>query len=57
MARKPEATPEPETTDPNAGLGGSYVIDPKTGRRTLVQRTETSSPAPSETAADPVNTP
>lgn len=25
--------------DPNAGRGGSYVLDPSTGVRTLVQRT------------------
>lgn len=29
------------------GLGGSYVVDPKTGKRTLVERT-------GETPADPV---
>ena len=26
--------------DENAGAGGSYVLDPKTGTRTLVERTE-----------------
>lgn len=33
--------------DENAGLGGSYVLDPKTGQRTLVARTE----PPAEAAA------
>ena len=26
--------------DQNAGMGGSYVLDPKTGERTLIQRTD-----------------
>ncbi len=34
-----QAIPEPEV-DENAGLGGSYTVDPKTGRRTLIHRTE-----------------
>ena len=25
--------------DENAGLGGTYLLDPKTGKRTLVERT------------------
>lgn len=27
-------------TDPNAGKGGTYIRDPETGERKLVQRTE-----------------
>ena len=26
-------------TDTNEGMGGSYTLDPKTGKRTLVERT------------------
>ncbi|WP_198116931.1 hypothetical protein [Massilia rhizosphaerae] len=33
--------------DDNAGLGGSYMLDPTTGKRTLVARTE----PPAEAAA------
>ena len=32
--------------DEFAGMGGSYVLDPVSGKRTLVQRTE---PKPQET--------
>ena len=32
--------------DPNAGLGGSYILDPKTGQRTLVERTQEGAPQP-----------
>lgn len=28
------------TTDPNYGVGGSYELDPVTGVRTLVHRTD-----------------
>lgn len=43
--------------DPNAGHGGSYVLDPKTGERTLVERTQDPADAPApdadgETAAE-----
>ena len=44
----------PDTiTDEFAGQGGSYLVDPKTGRRTLVERTsEPATPAaPVEPAA------
>ena len=41
--------------DEFAGLGGSYVLDPETGKRTLVERTEPAEqieqPAPEETPA------
>ena len=41
------------------GIGGSYIVDPKTGKRTLVERTQepqrvTDQPAPAEDKpADP----
>lgn len=31
-------------TDENAGKGGAYVLDPKTGKRRLVERTEAPKP-------------
>ena len=40
-------------TDTNEGMGGSYTLDPKTGKRTLVERTHDPllpSPAPKDTA-------
>ncbi len=30
-----------EPADPNAGMGGSYRVDPKTGKRELLERTVT----------------
>jgi len=33
-----------ELTDDFAGLGGSYQVDPVTGVRTLVERTQTEAP-------------
>lgn len=36
-----------DKTDEFAGQGGSYLLDPKTGKRTLVHRTQ--HPAPGET--------
>ena len=33
-----------ENKDEFAGQGGSYTLDPKTGKRTLVQRTEQPQP-------------
>jgi len=35
------------TLDENWGLGGSYLLDPKTGKRKLIERT-----APALTASD-----
>lgn len=32
------------TPDEYAGQGGSYLLDPKTGRRTLIERTEPALP-------------
>jgi len=32
--------------DPHAGLGGSYLINPETGERELVERTEEVAHAP-----------
>lgn len=34
------------------GVGGSYIIDPKTGKRTLVERTD--GPKPVTTEKQPV---
>ncbi len=31
------------------GMGGSYVADPKTGKRKLVERTNEPAPAPTDT--------
>ena len=45
-----KSTPAPVATDPNEGLGGSYVINPETGRRELVERTQEPG---TETAAQP----
>lgn len=28
------------------GVGGSYVLDPKTGKRKLIERTQPAKPAP-----------
>lgn len=39
-----------------AGQGGSYLLDPATGLRTLVQRTEDAAPA-LEAAVQPVAAP
>lgn len=37
-------------TDPHNGLGGSYIIDPETGERKLVDRTDADAKAaPEET--------
>ncbi len=33
-------------TEPTRGQGGSYAIDPKTGERRLVERTESAPSAP-----------
>lgn len=35
-----ETPPVLPVEDPYAGQGGSYIVDPKTGARTLVERTE-----------------
>lgn len=39
-------------TDEFAGQGGSYVLDPATGQRTLVARTQDPADAPAAPAAD-----
>lgn len=41
-------------TDEFAGQGGSYMLDPATGQRTLVERTQdpAPAPAPAETPAE-----
>ena len=38
--------------DENQGLGGSYLLDPKTGKRKLVERTQ---PAPHLTPEEATN--
>lgn len=38
-------------TDEFAGQGGSYVLDPETGKRTLVERTEDPADKPAEQPA------
>lgn len=50
MTRKapPAAPPATAQPDPNAGKGGSYVRDPKTGLRTLKHRTRDEAAAPSQ---------
>lgn len=50
MARKSEVVdPAPQDErDPYEGMGGSYVIDPVTGRRQLVERTNHSAPDTAE---------
>lgn len=35
--------------DEHHGMGGSYVVDLKTGKRTLVERTAEAVPVPAET--------
>lgn len=43
-------------TDTNEGMGGSYTMDPKTGKRTLVERTDDPllpSPRPETPVIDP----
>lgn len=43
------------TQDDFAGQGGSFVLDPATGKRTLVERTaepDTTEPAPADQAAE-----
>lgn len=41
----------PDTTpDPYAGQGGSYVLDPETGERTLRERTEDPAETPAPNA-------
>ena len=34
--------------DENEGLGGSYIVDPDTGARRLVERTQDPAPEPLE---------
>lgn len=45
------AKPVDLTDCPDWGKGGSYVMDPKTGRRTLVERTEPAASAEAGPAA------
>jgi len=41
----PAVQDAPPAEDPHAGQGGSYELDPATGQRRLVQRTEVQPPA------------
>lgn len=42
-------------SDENEGMGGSYTLDPKTGKRTLVERTEDALlPSPRPDAPAPI---
>lgn len=44
--------------DPHAGQGGSYLLDPDTGERTLIERTQPQTPqAPATAPAEPQPTP
>ena len=36
--------PVPSLVDEYQGQGGSYLLDPKTGKRTLIERTEPATP-------------
>ena len=38
--------------DKYAGLGGSYLIDPKTGKRKLIRQTQPAQPTESLTTED-----
>ena len=43
-------------TDEHEGMGGSYTLDPKTGKRTLVERTDDAllpSPRPEAPIVEP----
>lgn len=40
MAQEQDAPDEQDAPGPYHGQGGSYVIDPDTGRRVLVERTQ-----------------
>lgn len=48
-----------DTTDPHAGQGGSYMLDPATGQRVLVERTAEAGeqPAPTTTTETPAAAP
>ena len=39
--------------DPYAGMGGSYLLDPATGERTLIERTQEPETKPEETDHGP----
>lgn len=41
--------------DPCAGHGGSYILDPKTGQRRLVERTQEAAPPAAETTTAPAD--
>lgn len=54
MARTKSASNRTEAPDPYAGQGGQYEIDPATGARRLVARTEPPAPpAPVQTSGTP----
>lgn len=39
--------------DPHAGHGGSYILDPETGERRLVERTDYAGAVPADTQPAP----
>ena len=41
--------------DENQGLGGSYLLDPKTGKRKLVERTQPAPQPQPEVATDGIS--
>lgn len=46
----------PDTTpDQHAGHGGSYILDPKTGQRRLVERTQEAAPPATEQPTAPAD--
>lgn len=54
MAKTKSAANPAEAPDPHAGQGGRYEIDPSTGARRLVERTEPPAPpAPVQTSGTP----
>lgn len=44
-----EPLPTPSSPDEHHGQGGSYVVDPQTGRRDLQERTQEAEAAATET--------
>jgi hypothetical protein len=37
------------------GIGGSYIVDPETGKRTLVERTQENQTQPAQAEDQPVD--
>lgn len=51
-SRKPATPPAAPAPDEHAGHGGSYTLDPKTGQRTLIQRTREDAAQPQKEQND-----